>query len=540
MGPMTTAAAIEIDGDAVPKHLALASSIVRIGRAKDSHVQVPNMHVSKAHAEIRFEDGRYHVVDVGSRAGIKVNRQRTVRRTLVDGDVIELGDESPVRITYRCAEHREPAQGRGATGADRGGMATLARFFELSRKLGGGASASDDVLRDVVDLAIELTDAERGVVLLLTDGQELAAHTARKAGKGDLAKDGLRVSETLVRRTMESGRARVVADVNDTAELLQQASIMSLELRSAVILPLVRPSGVEPATTLPNGVFGALYLDSRSRQGGFEGFDLDILERLAQDASSVVENARLLREAEEQRRIAQEVETARLVQAALIRDAFDSTAMFEVAGSCESCNELGGDFIDQFDLGGGRSALVVADVAGKGVAASLLAASLQGALAAEVGHGSPPDEIVRRVNRVHCRKAPPGLFITMVLLVLEADGSMWFVNAGHCPPVRVHAAGVRVHEAAGLALGLDDDATYEAHEIQLQRGDSLVVYSDGVVECEGPGRELYGDARLAALLTAQRGAQPDGMVAALRADLLAFRRGLPPNDDCSVLVVRRR
>src|SRR5690606_34972906 len=229
-----------------------------------------------------------------------------------------------------------------------------------------------------------------------------------------------------------------------------------LELRSAVTLPLSRARGSDGEPD--GGVFGVLYLDSRRRRGGFEGFDLRIPERLAADASAVIENARLLREAEDKRRLDQELATAREVQAALMPDEFVSTAAFEIAGTCVPCHDLGGDYVDQFALDGGRQVLVVADVCGKGIAASLLAATLQGALAAEIGQQRALGDVVARVNRVHCGLAPVGRFVTMVAAVLETDGSIAFVNAGHCPVLHVHPGGVDGLVTGGMALGLDEDA----------------------------------------------------------------------------------
>ena len=535
-------ASLEIEqGDAPPRLLLLGAATVRIGRAKENEIHVPAPHVSKQHAEIRFENGGFHAVDVGSRAGVLVNRVRAAVRLLADGDVIELGDDSPVRITFRASRpvgaRVEDAKVLTKVSGDfeRGGMARLARFFEFSRKLGGGFTI-EEVLQDVVDLAIEVTSAERGMLILSRPDGTLETRVARAAGGRSLPKDGMKASETLVRQSIEHGKPRVIADVADNVDLAHQASIMSLELRSAVTLPITRP-GAEGAPG--GGAFGVLYLDSRKRRAGFDGFDLEILERLAQDASSVIENARLLRDAEDKRRMDQEVATAREVQAALMPEEFSSTRAFEVAGLCVPCNELGGDYVDQFDLGNGRQALVVADVCGKGIAASLLAAALQGALAAEITQDRPLGEIVQRVNRVHCSLAPIGRFITMLTAVLENDGVLRFVNAGHCPLMHVHAGGVATLGQGGMALGLDEDARYEAGEIRMRPGDAVVLYSDGIIECEGPGRELFGEKRLEQLLAGKRGAAAADVLASVRNAVEEFRRGVPVSDDLTVLVVRR-
>jgi phosphoserine phosphatase RsbU/P len=550
--PGRVSLAIE-QGSHPPTRLWLNDSTIRIGRDRDSHIHVPEAHISRQHAEIRTDKEGHVVVDLGSaaanspvgrsRVGVLVNGERIQRHVLVDGDVIELGPNSPVRITYRVeqiADRPHEASSFSAVVADtgQGGMGRLARFFEFSHKLGGGFTL-EEVLQDVVDLAIEVTRAERGMLIVRRDDDSLDTRVARASGGRSLPIDGLRVSETLVHKSFAAGKPSVFADVNQDAALAMAESIVSLELRSAVTLPLMRFEAASAGETATQKVFGLIYLDSRRMRGGFDGIDLGILVRLASDASSVIENARHVREAEEQRRIAREVKMAREVQAALMPEQFRSIPGFDIAGTCLPCHDLGGDYVDQFDLGDGRMALVVADVCGKGIAASLLAATLQGALAAEIVQGHPLGTVVAHVNRVHCRLAPVGKFITMAVAVLEPSGVATLVNAGHCPVLHVHAGGVTAVATDDMALGLDADTTFKAVTLQLQPGDTVVLYTDGVIECEGPDRELFGDERLARVLTAQRGKSADQVLAAVLGEVETFRRGVPVSDDLSLLVVHR-
>ncbi len=533
---------LEIDqGDQPTKRLLLTNDSVRIGRGSDSHIQVADGHISKQHAEVRCELDQFLVVDVGSRAGVFVNGEKVERRALVGGDVIELGANSPVRITFRAARaQRADVTSFSAVANDpgQGGMARLARFFEFSHKLGGGFSL-EEVLQDVVDLAIDVTKAERGMLILRRDDDTLDTRVARDAASRSLPLDGLRVSETLVRMAFAAGKPSIVEDVNQDAGLALAASIVSLELRSAVTLPLVRFEASEGHDTATQSVFGLIYLDSRRQRGSFDGFDLGILARLARDASAVIENARLVREAEEKRRIDQEVKMAREVQAALMPEQFRSSGSFDIAGTCVPCHDLGGDYVDQFYLGDGREALVVADVCGKGIAASLLAATLQGALAAQIVEGRELGDVVARVNRVHCRLAPVGKFITMAVAVFEPDGRVSLVNAGHCPVLHVQPKAVTAIVTDGMALGLDADTDYRAATFRMQPGDTLVLYTDGVIECEGPGREMFGDERLAKVVAAERGGSAAQVLAAVVRTVDAFRGETAVCDDLSVLVARR-
>ncbi|MBL8733459.1 MAG: SpoIIE family protein phosphatase [Planctomycetes bacterium] len=538
-------AVLEVERNEAPmRQYVLDGRRFRIGRSLDNELQVPEGHISKQHAEIRVEQGRFVLVDLGSRAGVFVNGRPVQRHELGRDDVVELGSNSPVRLTFRAVAPVRRASPEStltlvARQAGQGGMGWLARFFEFSRKLGAGFSL-EEVLRDVVDLAIDITGAERGMLILGTAEGPLETTVARGAGGSALPRAGLKASETLVRQSIESGRPCVIEDVGDHADLQLAASIVSLELRSAVTLPLVQRTTRSDSETTTTTVFGVLYLDSRKAQVNFGGFDLQLLERLAHDASSVIENARLLGEAEQRRRIEREVMTAREVQAALMPERFVSTPVFDVDGACVPCHELGGDYVDQFDLGDGRFAFVVADVCGKGIAASLLAATLQGALAAEIVREQPLGEVVARVNRLHCRLAPVGKFITMVVVVVAADGSAQIVNAGHCPVLHVTTTGVREVVTDGMALGLDAEARHVAATLRLCPGDALVLYTDGVPECAAADGSLFGDQRLRDFVHGQRAASAGALLQALLAEVERFRRGAAVNDDLTALIVRRR
>ena len=528
------------DGQA-PYRLRVTKDSFRIGRSSKSDLLVPEAHISNQHAEIRVTDNQRVLIDTQSRAGVMVNGTQISSHVLQGGDIIQLGNASPVKIEAQYSEsldHSSLAMTLTNVVKDdeQGGMGRLARFFEFSNKLRGGFSL-DEVLQDVVDLAIDLTKAERGLLIFKEADGSIKVQLARDSEGASLRTDALQLSDTLVQNALTTGKPQVIEDVNQDIDLAAAASIVMLELRSAVTLPLVRYVANPDGTTGTSEVSGLIYLDSRSRHGGFDGFDMHILERLAQDASSVMENARLFRESEEQKRMARDVEMAGEIQAALMPDHFISTPMFEIAGTCLPCHELGGDYIDQFDLGDGRQALVVADVCGKGIGASLLAATLQGALASEIGEPRPLGEIVARLNRVHCRLAPIGKFITMVAAITHPDGAVDLVNAGHCPIFHAHANGVDSILTDGMGLGLDEDATYKSHRLQMQPNDSLLLYTDGVGECEGHDRELFGEERLKQIHLASRGQAASQLLKNIMSAVDDFRGDVDVSDDLSVLVV---
>lgn len=417
-------------------------------------------------------------------------------------------------------------------------LENLSRFLEFSRVFAGGFDLSA-VLDRVVDVAMEITEAERGSLILVRPGDHLEFRIIRKRGHGAVPREGYRVSETIVREVVSSRKPRVVSDITHDAGLSTAQSVVSLQLGSAAAIPLWRYSLARSGKTQSTDkVFGVLYLDSRARRDAFSRFDIGMLETLARDASSAIENARLLRETEEKHRMARELETAREVQAALLPESYWSEPHFEVAGSCVPCLDLAGDFLEQFRLPDGRVGFVVADVCGKGVAAALLAATLQGALTAEIASDHPLVTVVERLNRVVCRLAPLGDFISILCCVLSPDGSLTYVNAGHCPLITAFADDVQAQTTRGRALGIDAASRYTAATIQLRPGEVAFLYTDGVVEAASPDGELFGEQRLATALSGANERNVTHTMDRIQTAVDEFRGNQPVADDITLMAVR--
>jgi sigma-B regulation protein RsbU (phosphoserine phosphatase) len=184
---------------------------------------------------------------------------------------------------------------------------------------------------------------------------------------------------------------------------------------------------------------------------------------------------------------------------------------------------------------------MVADVSGKGMAASLLTASLEAFAAGPIEDGLPPDEICAKLSRLLYRRTPPEKYATAVVAALGLDsGVLRYANAGHNPPLVVRAGGaVEELAATGVPIALLPAAGYEAAEIRLAPGDSLILYTDGIVEANDPDGEEYGNERLADLCRRHCHASCADLAAALDADLEAFVRGVPFADDRTLVMARR-
>jgi sigma-B regulation protein RsbU (phosphoserine phosphatase) len=243
---------------------------------------------------------------------------------------------------------------------------------------------------------------------------------------------------------------------------------------------------------------------------------------------------------EEQRALERDLDLAFQVQRGLLPATAVAVDGWEAAYHYEPAGPVSGDYCDLIDLGGGRGLFLLGDVTGKGVAASMLVAHLHAIFRSLAPGTRCVAELVARANRVFCQGTVASYFATLVCGVFDGGGEVAVCNAGHCYPLHAGHGGVVSLESTGLPLGLFADGEYGVRTLRLARGDSLVLYTDGLSESFNAAGEAYGSARLAALLGRQCGLPPRDLLAAVLADAHTFRAGRPRGDDLTVMVVRRK
>jgi PAS domain S-box-containing protein len=209
-------------------------------------------------------------------------------------------------------------------------------------------------------------------------------------------------------------------------------------------------------------------------------------------------------EAQERQRIEQELRVARLIQQTLLPKSVPELEGYQIAAYYQPAREVGGDFYDSLELPDGRLGLVVGDVSGKGVPAAIVMAATRTMLRAAYRLGSP-GEILEQANNILCPEIPPNMFVTCLIALLDTrTGRLHYANAGHDLPYLRHANGVSELRATGMPLGLMPSMSYEQKEITLEPGDSVLLYSDGLVEAHDPRREMFDFPRLQGLVGTHR------------------------------------
>ena len=507
-----------------------------IGRREGNHLRLLGSEVSRDHAEFALAEGKYVLRDRNSRYGTFVNDQPITECPVVHGDRIRLGRSGGAELVFLLAERAEPADRVTTTAV--GDLRQVAALLEGLRALGSGR-VLDDVLALVLDSAIEVTNAERGFIMLGASEDELEFKMGRSRGRSTLSGGSFATSRKIPTEVFRTGEARIVADLLDGDLANVHHGTVALGIRNVQCVPLrlVRylDRGEAPGEEKRIGV---LYLDSREKGQFLSSSTRTALETLATEAAVAIENARLYRETLEKARMEQEMRIAAEIQKALLPDGSHAGAFYHAAAATIACRSIGGDFFDYLDLPDGHFGFALGDVAGKGPPAALLSAMMQGIFAAQATQTEGPAVSVRRVNLALFRRGIESRFVTLFYGMLTEDGRLTFCNGGHNAPMLVTRSGVRRLETGGPIVGLFEFAVFDEETVRLEPGDYLLTFTDGVSEALSTTGEEFGDGRILACLQAEPGRDPSELLQRLFEQVREFTAGAPQSDDVTALVVR--
>ena len=249
-----------------------------------------------------------------------------------------------------------------------------------------------------------------------------------------------------------------------------------------------------------------------------------------------VEEGRLRRKRAEQEE--RELAEARRIQRKLLPAVMPAVEGWEVSASWQPANGVGGDCYDAIPFGRGRLGLSIADVVGKGIPAALLMSNLQAAVRAFATEAAQPSELCQQVNRILCGRIAEDRFISFFYCIADSErGTLWFANAGHYAPVLVRAGGeVERLTAGGAVLGVFPDGSYGQDRVSMERGDRLVLFTDGITEARDESDEEFGEDRLAALATEHRACSAPALQARLTEAVSSFASGRF-HDDATLIVL---
>jgi serine phosphatase RsbU (regulator of sigma subunit) len=553
--PLAGEAVLEVvSPDGARRYVRITQTPFMIGRGAETgnHLQLSDRRISRNCAAVVIEANRFYVEDRGQRRGLFVNGEKVESRELQDGDAITFGLEDSYEILFRSAtssndnslpqlltrmEHITSSEPTG------GGLFKLKRLLEATSLLHSQLPL-DVVLGHMLDHAVSVTDADRGLLLESDAAGTLKVKLARRSGGLRLPPESLSPSQTAIQLALKQQSPVITEDLAQADMDLQAAqSIVAQRLRAVVVIPLYAMSRAKTDESMINvkrGDFlGVLYLDSR-RPAAFSKLDRQILDALAADAASILDNARLVEKERERQRFEQEINIARDIQQALLPRDFREFPHLAVTGFNLPCLSVGGDYFDVFPLGDGRTAFLIADVSGKGLGAALLTTMLQGALSG-MTLGTDPARVFNHVNRFLCGHSEVGRYATMFFGILDQDGHLEYINAGHPSPFLIrNGAAEEAFTEGSYPVGLVPEAEYTSVGLKLEPGDTLVLFSDGVTEAMDPDDQLFGVPRLKQVLNGQTQCPLEHIQKCVLEAVENFTRGAHQADDVTLLIVRYR
>ncbi len=519
-----------------------------IGRHADNSLVLRDNRASRSHARIVADNGAYVLEDLNSRHGTWVNGERVARHTLRNSDLIEFGVRESYQLTFSVESGGEITRildqitVSSASEDDKTNLKKLRSLVEVARALQNSLS-TQEVLTAVVDAALAVTGCERGFLMLRKE-PELEVTVARDHAGKALDSNDLRVPRSVIRRALNSRRDLLSMHFDPMAEqgLRPEMSIAALELRSVVCVPLVqiRSGGSEETrmTTAAEATVGLLYMDSRAAPADLSAGNRELLQTLAIEASTILENARLFEEERKKIRIEDELKIARTIQQGLLPAALPASGWFRAAGSSIPSTQVGGDYFDVRQVSPDVWAAVVADVSGKGVSSALLASLLQGSFLMASADPWHVESIMTRLNTFLLERTLGEKYATIFYCTVDASGLLSYANAGHPAPFLVSVDGrIRKLHTSGMPVGMIEGAPFETVQAQLERGDKLVIYSDGLTEAENPDGAFFDTERLRVTLRDHAGSDAIAMHTALRTAVDRFAEGGAMRDDVTALVI---
>jgi len=559
--------------DRTPDHFPLGRLRITIGRSARNDLCIPDPFASRVHAEVRREGDEYVLQDLGSANGTLYNGA-TVEGAihLTAGGRIQIGETEIIfddgtfnsgmgatmitdnseaslpeatialtssdRTTSGLLEAIEGARTRPeeiasvATAAPK--KAKHGDLLALISKVGITLLASatlNETLEQIVTLVFEAVPADRCLIMMRDEGSEdLRVAVARLRDRvGEVGE--IRVSRNVLDEVVIRGKSVLTSDAQHDPRFATGTVVLQ-GVRSVLAVPL----GVAEK------VFGIIYADSPVSEGRFTEDHLKVLTTLASVAAIRVENARLVEARLERERLERELALASEIQQRFQPTAPPHVSGYELQGISFPCYEIGGDYYDFIEREDGRLVIALGDVSGKGTAAALLMSSLHAAIHAQSASHDSLVATISAVNRYLADNIPANRFVTLFYAELDPEsGALSFLNAGHNPPLIVHAAGtVEQLASGGLPLGIKPDAEYREGRTQLQPGDVLVIYSDGVTEAVSPTGEEFGPTRLYEVVQRNVEASAAGIRDRIESSLTKFAQGTSAADDITLVIVKRQ
>ncbi|HSP13711.1 MAG TPA: SpoIIE family protein phosphatase [Thermoanaerobaculia bacterium] len=527
-----------------PYRQSLRGETASIGRASECTIPIRDRYLSRKHAEIAAIGANWILKDLGSANGTYLNGARVEKDTLLSsGDRIRLGDTEIVFMTTEQTTDRYlaiadtavqpdivvPVQEIDAGASEPVDVPRLKTLNALAREL-----IEDRPLTDLFGFIVErimehLKPSRAAIALLASDRTSFSQVEVRRKDENDTTE--LTISHTLLNTMIREKKALAFMDVSVDAKLSMSKSIAMQGIHSILCAPLIIGDSVE----------GVLYVDYLMAQKSIATEDVRLVAQIARFAAIKLETTLLREQAIEKRVMDEELRTASYIQRSLLPEAPTKVAGYTFVGTNQPSRTVSGDYYDFLVRPDGRIYFVIADVSGKGVAAGLMMAGLQIAFRIFAKSNPDPARLATLLNGALHETLPRSKFVTLFLGRLDiATGLVEYVNAGHTPPLWIRRSTVEEVVAGDILLGVITAASYTNRRLQLDPGDALVLFTDGVTEARNSSGVELGAGSLAKAIGSTHGKTADDVANAIGESVRLHAGDTDTlDDDVTVVVISR-
>ena len=544
---------IGLDGPARKVRLPIKASLL-IGRGSYNHVVLKDVRISRQHGRIALEEDGCVVYDLGSTNGTYVNGVPINRHVLKLHDEVSFGS-----LTFRISSGSQEL-GANIDPEDLE-TPTLRDFGSVSKMLAASPNAANrdsSTQLPVVDLG-QLEDAYDKLGTLYAFMQAISQTIENNklleligTKTREIYQAANAVGVYIATRENGGSTFKLAFFVGDpaapraTLSLPPEISASILESRAALLTSPApgRMSGgtsmYAPMIDLAETV-GVIHVASDPRTGGFSRADLDLLAGMAAPAAMMLQNAKNHDESLKRDRLSYDLELAAQIQKSFLPREVLSVEGVELFAEYRAAYSIGGDFYDVFWVAPDRLGVFIGDISGKGVSGALLMARISSEMRVAALAHIEPVAVLTTMNKALISRNQPELFFTAIYLTLDVkSGEVVMANAGHPSPYCSRSDGTleEIIEGAAGPVGIVDDPQFEATRLRLDHGDSLVLYTDGVIEAAAANGVLYGSDRLEFAL-ADASTRPTDIAEHILASVRAHVADVPANDDLTLFICQR-
>lgn len=407
----------------------------------------------------------------------------------------------------------------------------LQALLEASKLLNRSLDLSE-VLRSILDLARELSGADRSTLYLLDEKREYV-WTQIVSGP-EIESFRMPLGTGIAGWVIKTGRSSRIKNAYRSPHFNRERDRRTgYRTRSVLTVPFRGRDGQ---------VMGAIQAINQVRRGAFDEKEEAILWNLGDYAALALENARYVSALREKRRMEEDLIAAQQIQRNMLPKRLPRVPGIDLAAAYVPCLAVGGDCYDAFELSDGRLGFALGDISGKGLTAAMMMANLQALFRLEARRGGEPHRVVTTMSQLFFESTEPHQFATFFYGILDApEGHLRYCSAGHEPLIQIRANGREGDiPIGGPLLGIFPELSYSTSELVLDPGDLCVVYSDGITEQSDPQGELYGRERLVDVIRSVRDRSAEAIVAEVQDSVGSFAQDVSAADDFTLLVLRRQ